>query len=73
LLVESAILLWFGGPAAYKLGQQDAQRIEADTGRSITDLTERELIDAIRRLGIRKPELTEDDIDALNTVEAEGL
>jgi hypothetical protein len=73
LLVESAILLWFGGPAAHKLDQQDAQKIELDTGKSVTDLNERELVDAVRRLGIRKPELTDDDIDALNAVEAEGL
>ena len=73
LLMESAILLWFGGPAAHKLGQKDAQRIESDTGKSVTDLTERELVDAMRRLGIRKLELTGDDIDALNAVEAEGL
>ncbi len=73
LLVESAILLWFGGSAAHKLDQQDAQRIELDTGKSITDLTEKELVDAVRRLGIRKPELTDDDIVALNAVEAEGL
>jgi len=44
-----------------------------DTGKSVTDLTEKELTDAVRRLGIRKPELTDDDIDALNAVEAEGL
>lgn len=72
-LVDSAILLWFGGPAAHKLDRQDAQRIESDTGRSVTDLAERELIDSLRRLSIRKPELTEDDIGALNAVEAEGL
>lgn len=72
-LVESAILLWFGGPAAHKLDRKDAQRIEVDTGKSVTDLTEKELTDAVRRLGIRKPELTDDDIDALNAVEAEGL
>jgi hypothetical protein len=73
LLMESAVLLWFGGPAAHKLDQKDAQRIELDTGKSVTDLTERDLVDAIRRLGIQKPELTDDDIVALNAVEAEGL
>jgi hypothetical protein len=73
LLMESAILLWFGGPAAHKLDQKDAQRIERDTGMSITDLTEREVVDAVRRLGITKLGLTDDDIDALNAVEAEGL
>ncbi len=71
--MDSTILLWFGGPSAHKLNREDAKRIESDTGRRVTDLSECELVDSLRRLSIRKPELTEDDIEALNAVEAEGL
>jgi hypothetical protein len=65
-MMGSATLLLFGGAAAYKLHQSDAQRIETATGKSAADLTERELRAAMRKLGIQKLELSEEEKAAVN-------
>ncbi len=56
------VLLAAGGTAAaIKLTQKDADRIEAHTGASVEELTEEELAQAMRDLGIQSIELDEND------------
>ena len=50
---------------AYKLRQSDVGRIDTATGRSATDLSEEELVAAMRRLGIHKLELSDEDETAI--------
>jgi hypothetical protein len=49
----------------YKLHQSDVGRIETATGRSVTDLSEEELVAAMRKLGIQKLELSDEDEAAI--------
>ncbi len=65
-MLGPAMLLLFSGAAAYKLHRDDAQRIETATGQSATDLTEEELLAAMRKLSIQKLELSEEEKAALN-------
>jgi len=56
------VLLAAGGTAAaIKMSQKDADRIEAHTGASVEELTEEELAQAMRDLGIQAIELDEND------------
>jgi hypothetical protein len=56
------VLLAAGGTAAaIKLTQKDAQRIEQHTGASVEELTEEELVEAMRNLGIKSIELDDND------------
>jgi hypothetical protein len=56
------VLLVAGGTAAaIKLTQKDAQRIEQHTGASVEELTEEELAEAMRHLGIKSIELDDND------------
>ena len=60
------VLLAAGGTAAaIKMSQQDAQRIEQDTGVPPEEMTEEELLDAMEKLGIQKLELTDEDQAAM--------
>jgi transcription elongation factor len=65
------VLLAVGGAAygAVKLTQRDAARIEEHTGASVEELTEEELVAAMRDLGIQSIELTNEDQAIIN---AEG-
>jgi hypothetical protein len=61
-LVGGMVLLAAGGTAAaIKLTQKDAQRIEQHTGASVEELTEEELVEAMRHLGIKSIELDDND------------
>ena len=63
ILVGGFVLLAVGG-AAYggiKLSQKDSQRIEQHTGASVEELTEEELVAAMKELGIQSIELDEND------------
>lgn len=62
-MVGGAVLLAVGGAAygAVKLSQKDTDRIEEQTGVSVEELSEEELIAAMEDLGIQSIELTEDD------------
>jgi hypothetical protein len=61
------VVLAVGGAAygAVKLSQQDAQRIEEHAGASVEELSEEELVAAMKDLGIQSAELTADDKAAL--------
>jgi hypothetical protein len=50
-----------GTAAAIKLSKQDADRIEAQTGVPVEELTEEELVAAMEQLGIQSIELDEND------------
>ena len=62
-MVGGMVLLAVGGTAygAVKLSQKDAQRIEDQTGASVEELSEEELVAAMEELGIKSIELTDDD------------
>ena len=57
-------MLLLYGPAAYKLHQSDVERIQRHTGKSTDALTEEELVAAMKRPGLRRLELTEEDRSA---------
>jgi hypothetical protein len=50
---------------AYKLSNSDVKQIERERGQSVNDLTEAELVTAMKRLDIEKLELTEEDKEAI--------
>jgi vacuolar-type H+-ATPase subunit F/Vma7 len=52
---------------AYKLYSNDAERIERETGKSTKDLSEEELVTAMKRLGIQKLEITPEDQETIST------
>jgi len=51
---------------AYKLYDDDVGRIERETGKPARDLSEEELVVAMKRLGIQKLELTQQDTGAIS-------
>lgn len=55
------ILALYEAAMLYKLSQWDVRRIEADTGKPVEQLSEEELVAAMKRMGINKLELTPDD------------
>jgi hypothetical protein len=62
------VLLAVGGAVAYgavKLSQKDADRIEEHTGESVEEMSEEELVQAMKDLGIESIELSEEDKAAL--------
>lgn len=61
------VVLAVGGAAygAVKLSQKDSQRIEESTGSSVEELTEEELVAAMKDLGIESIELSDEDKAAL--------
>jgi len=63
IVVGGAILLAVGGAAygAVKLSKKDADRIEEHAGASVEELTEEELMAAMKELGIQSIELDEND------------
>lgn len=56
---------------AIKLSQQDAQRIEQHTGQKPEDLSEEQLEQALNDLEIDTEELTDAEVAAIETAEAE--
>ena len=67
ILVGGMVVLAVGGAAygAVKLSQKDSQRIEESTGSSVEELTEEELVAAMKDLGIESIELSDEDKAAL--------
>ena len=61
MLLMGAFTILLYGNRAVKLRQTDVKVIETDTGKSVEDLTEKELIDALKRLEIEKMELSDED------------
>ena len=60
LLIGGAVVL--GGIwAGHKLGKRDAERIEAETGRSIDEMSDEELQQAMEERGIEPEPMTDDD------------
>jgi hypothetical protein len=55
------MVLLAGGAVAYKLSKKDADRIEQQTGESVEELSEDELVAAMKELGIQSVELTDED------------
>jgi hypothetical protein len=63
IMVGGFVLLAAGGAAygAYKLSKQDADKIEQHTGQSVEEMSEEDLVAAMKELGIQSIELTDDD------------
>ena len=66
-MVGGMVLLAVGGAAygAVKLSQKDSQKIEEHTGSSVEELTEEELVAAMKDLGIESIDLSDEDKAAL--------
>lgn len=60
LLIGGAIVLG-GLYAGHKLRKRDADQIEADTGKSIDEMSDEELKQAMEERGIEPEEMTDDD------------
>lgn len=72
LLTGGLVAIAVAGTAnAVKMSQRDAQRIEAHTGKKPEDLTEEQLEAAINDLDIETQELTDADVVAIESAEAE--
>ncbi len=67
----TAVLMVGGTAAAYKLNQKDIKKVEQHTAKSADDLTEAELIAAMKKLGIQQLELTDEDEAAMDRADAE--
>lgn len=68
LLVGGMVLLGVGAAAAYgavKISQKDKDRIEEHSGESVEEMSEEELVQAMKDLGIESIELSEEDKAAL--------
>ena len=63
------VLLAVGGAAygAIKLRKKDAERIEDHSGSSVEEMTEEELVAAMKELNIQSIDLTDEDKAALGT------
>ncbi len=74
MLLGSTLVLAVGAAATrYKLSRSDAETIERQTGKNAEDLTEEELLAAMKKLGIQKLELTAEDEKAIEEAETEEV
>ncbi len=71
VMVGGAVLLG-GGAMVYKLTQKDVDQIEAATGQSVEELTDEQLQQAMKQLGIENQPLTAEDQAALAQVPPVG-
>ena len=72
LMLGSFVFLALGRAAArYKLHWRDVEKVEQATDKRAEDLTETELLAAMKQLGIQKLELTPEDETALEEAEIE--
>jgi len=70
MLFGSFILLALSGSHhKHKFHSDDLDRIEKHYNKPVEDLTEEELIDAMKKLGIKKLELTEEENNYLDEME----
>jgi hypothetical protein len=60
-----------GIPNPFRVRQKDVIIIEKETGKSVEDMTEEELLEELERRGIEVEDLDEDEEEALEAAEAE--
>ena len=65
MFLMGSFLYFLFGSRPYKLHRDDVTVIERETGRDAGEMTEEELIATMRRLGIKKLELTPDEREAI--------
>jgi hypothetical protein len=65
MFLMGSFLYFLFGSRPYKVHRNNVTVIERETGKDAVDLTEEELISAMRRLGIKRLEVTEDERVAL--------
>ena len=61
MLLMGAFTILLYGSRPVKLRKTDVKKIEVNTGKSVEDLTEEELMDTLKRLEIEKLELSDED------------
>jgi hypothetical protein len=68
MLVGGAVVVG-AGALAYKLGKKDTQKVEQHTGKSVEEMTDEELEQAVNELNLRKEPLDENDQASLDQQE----
>ncbi|MEM2145170.1 MAG: zinc ribbon domain-containing protein [Candidatus Jordarchaeaceae archaeon] len=71
VIMRRTFVILFFGALAYKLHRDDLSRVEKEARKPAKDLTEEELKAAMKKLGIQKIELTEEDNEAISSFESE--
>jgi hypothetical protein len=65
MFMMGSFLYFLFGSTPYKVHMDNVTVIERETGKGARDLTEEELVEAMRRLGIRRLEVTDDELIAI--------
>jgi hypothetical protein len=65
LFFMGSFLIFLFGAKPYKLHRDDVKAIERETGTQAEDLTEDEIITAMKKLGIKKLELSPDEREVI--------
>ncbi len=74
LIVGTSVLLLIGGSErVVKIKSSDIEKIEAETGKSVDDLTEEELASVMRKRGIQSIQLSPQDEVEISQVENNGF
>jgi hypothetical protein len=71
MLVGGAVVVG-AGALAYKLGKKDTQKVEQHTGKSVEEMTDEELEQAVNELNLRKEPLDENDQASLDQQEKQA-
>ena len=61
MFLMGSFLYFLFGSRPYKVHRNQVTVIERETGKDAGDLTEKELVSAMRRLGIRRLEVSDDE------------
>ncbi len=69
ILVGGAVAL--GTTAVYKYSKKDVERIEATTGQPAEELTDEQLAQAAKQLGIQPEEMSDEEWDEVESADAE--
>ena len=65
LFLMGAFMYYVFGGNTYKVHKNDVTVIESETGKKSGDISEEELVAAMRKLGIKKLEVSDDEVQRL--------
>lgn len=68
MYLMGSFLFFLFGSTLYKMPRDRVTVIERETGKPVSDMTEEELVAAMKRLGITRLEVTSDERDAIERV-----
>ena len=72
IIIGTAIIFALAGTTkAYKIDKNDTEKIEKETGKSIDNMSEKELLKAMKKLGIKKLEITDNDQVEIDKIDEE--